>query len=166
MTESNAYLTEQVTDLFGSGQLYCAETTLKLLADAGGVDAAPYIPLATGFCSGASRTCGQCGALSGAVMGIGLYAGRTDPGGDYEPAYALVQEFIERFDEQFGSRNCQELIGCDFSSPEGQERFKENALIRQCIEYVVFAVSTALDILREHGYAVGAADSSSGNIAS
>ena len=144
-------LTDRVAEIFGGGQLYCAETSLKLLADAGDIDATPYIPLATGFCSGASRTCGQCGVVSGIIMGLGLYAGRSTPGGDYEPAYVLVQEFVERFEKRCGSLNCEALIGCDFSSPEGQERFREKRLIRKCIQYVVFGVGTALDILQEHG---------------
>lgn len=146
------HIVQQVTELFGAGQLYCAETTVKLILDAGGRDAAEAIRMATGFCSGVSRTCGQCGAVSGAIMGIGLYAGRSEPGGEYDACYALVQEFIERFQAKCGSVNCLELIGCDFSTDEGRERFKEQRMVRKCIQYVVFAVETALELLRENGY--------------
>ncbi|QJB56111.1 C-GCAxxG-C-C family (seleno)protein [Pseudodesulfovibrio sp. zrk46] len=146
------YVKKRVTDLFGNGQLFCAETVLAVMAEAGGRDPKQLVGMATGFCSGAARTNGQCGAVSGAIMGIGLYAGRTEPGGDYEPAYALVQDFLERFNEKCGSINCLALTGCDFSTPEGQERFAEKRLIRKCIQYAVFAIDTALELLRGEGY--------------
>lgn len=146
------FVKDQVVELFGEGQLFCAETVLKIIADAGGEDSVPYIRMATGFCSGVSRTCGQCGAVSGAIMGIGLFAGRTEPGGEYEPAYVLVQDFLDRFTKKCGSINCYELVGCDFSTPEGREQFKEKGLIQDCVQYAVVAIETALELLREHGY--------------
>lgn len=142
----------RVMELFATTKLYCAETVLTILAEAGGRASADLIPLATGFCSGMGRTDGQCGAVSGAIMGIGLYAGRPGPGGDYEPAYALVQEFLARFREQFPSINCAELLDCRLGTPEGQAKFKGEKLGRKCLDYVEFAARTALDILREQGY--------------
>ncbi len=147
-----AHIESRVTQLFGGGELYCAETVLKVIAEIGGKDADSIVRMATGFCSGMSRTSGQCGAVSGAVMGIGLFAGRMEVGGEYEPAYALVQEFLERFEQQCGSINCFELVGCDFGTPEGRAQFKEDELLSECILYAVFAVETAVDLLREHGY--------------
>jgi len=146
------YVENRVEELFREGKLYCAETVLKVIAEAGGKDSDELIRMATGFCSGASRTCGQCGAVSGAIMGIGLFAGRSEPGTDYDPAYALVQELIERFDTKCGSINCFELIECDFRTKEGQARFKEQRLLRSCKRYATFAAKTAIEFLREHGY--------------
>ncbi|QGY39621.1 DUF3795 domain-containing protein [Pseudodesulfovibrio cashew] len=146
------YIRKRVEELFGGGQLYCAETVLGLIAEAGGREAKDVVPLATGFCSGAARTCGQCGAVSGAIMGIGLFAGRSEPGGDYEPCYALVQEFLSRFNAAFGSINCLELTGCDFASEADRERFKEERIVVKCFNYAVTAVDMALTLLREEGY--------------
>lgn len=143
---------KQVESLFGDDGYYCAETVLKLIADGGGKDASELIGLATGFCSGASRTCGQCGAVSGAVMGIGLFAGRYEPGGEYEPAYAMVQEFMERFKQRFGAINCYDLVQCDFADPEGQAKFKREGLKTNCIEFSAFAVGLVLELLRREGY--------------
>lgn len=146
------YVKERVMELFGESRLYCAETVLTIIAEAGGLETDEAVKMATGFCSGAARTCGQCGALSGAIMGIGLYAGRPEPGGDYEPAYALVQELIDRFTKKYKTLNCYDLIECDFRTQEGQDRFKEKRLKRKCYIYAVFAAETALSLLREHGY--------------
>lgn len=143
---------KRVDALFGEGSLFCAETVLKLVAEAGGKDASDLIRLATGFCSGASRTCGQCGAVSGAIMGIGLFAGRPEPGGEYEPAYELVQEFITRFKDQYGSINCYELVECDFATPEGQKKFKQLGLKSKCVEFSARAVMLAVELLGDAGY--------------
>lgn len=143
---------QQVSELFGKGRLYCAETVVKLIGETGGRDTREAVRMATGFCSGMSRTCGQCGAVSGAVMGIGLFAGRTEPGGEYDQTYALTQEFLERFKAQYQSVNCYELCRCDFAIPEDQKRFKAEGGLEACVGMAAFAVETALSILREHGY--------------
>jgi len=146
------YVKKRVLELFGEGKLYCAETALRIIAEVGGKESDDLIRLATGFCSGQSRTCGQCGAVSGAIMGIGLYAGRHEPGGEYEAAFALTQEFIERFKAKYDSINCYDLIKCDFMTKEGQEKFKKDKLIIKCEDFTIYAVDVALEILREHGY--------------
>ena len=146
------FIENRVVELFGNGQLFCAETVLAVIAESGGKDPESLIGMATGFCSGASRTSGQCGAVSGAIMGIGLFAGRTELGGDVDPAYTLVQEFLARFNAKFSSINCFELVGCDFATEEGSKRFKEEGLLKNCINFAVVAAEIALDLLREHGY--------------
>jgi C_GCAxxG_C_C family probable redox protein len=149
---ASEYVNNRIHELFGSGALLCAESVVKVIAEAGGRESDEVVRAATGFCSGASRTCGQCGAVSGAVMGIGLYAGRAEPGEDHESCYAMVQEFLARFSEQYGSINCFELIGCDFTTVEGKERYKANDLKGECCRIAVHAAESALSILREHGY--------------
>ncbi len=70
--------------------------------------------IATGFCSGISRTGGMCGAVSGAIMGIDLVTGRNSPAESLEANYALIQKLISRFEKQYGSVNCRQLLGCSF----------------------------------------------------
>ena len=55
----NDFVKNRVVELFGDGKLYCAEAVLKVIAEAGGKDSDELISMATGFCSGVSRTCGQ-----------------------------------------------------------------------------------------------------------
>lgn len=146
------YVEHRVEALFGPGKFMCAETVLTVIAEMGGEDPSKFVRLATGFCSGVSRTCGQCGAVSGAVMGIGLFAGRTTFEEDVDPAYHLIQELLDRFKSKYASINCFELINCDFATPEGQAKFKEDGLLTNCREFAVFTASTALELLREEGY--------------
>ena len=105
--------------------------------------------IATGFCSGVARTSGHCGAISGAIMGLGLATGRDSPEESIEETFALVRELVQRFEDKFGSRNCHQLTGCDLSTPEGQERFKANNVIDRCYQYAEEATRIALQLL-EH----------------
>ena len=134
--------------LFSSGY-YCAESVLMAIGDVYNVESELIPRIATGFCSGVARTSGQCGAISGAIMGLGLVTGRDSPDEPIEEIYALVRELIERFEDRFGSRNCQQLTGCDLSTPEGQERFETSNTIDRCYQYAEEATRIALQLL-EH----------------
>ena len=149
---TSEYVKKRVAELFDSEKFLCAETVVQVVAEAGGRMSDDLIRAATGFCSGMARTCNQCGAVTGAIMGIGLYAGRSRPGEDLDPTYGMVQEFLDRFTKKYRTINCFELIGCDFATPEGQKKYKEEGLREKCYLYAVRAADMALSILREHGY--------------
>lgn len=144
---------KRARQLFDSGW-YCAESALRALAEAGGRHREDLQSLASGLCSGMARTSGLCGAVNGSIMGIGLYAGRTQPSPaqEMDVPYALTQEFLERFLERWGSTNCRELTGCDFATPEGQRRFREEGLGKRCRDITDFAVSLAAELLRREGF--------------
>jgi len=133
-------------ELFQSG-FFCAESVLLALAESRGIQSDLIPRIATGFCSGVSRTGGMCGALSGAIMGIGLVAGRNSPTESLEPAYALVQKLIDRFEKQYCSINCRQLLGCDLGTDAGQRYFMENQLIESCWQYAEAATSIALSLI-------------------
>jgi C_GCAxxG_C_C family probable redox protein len=135
-------------ELFRSG-FYCAESVLLAIAESRGIRSDLIPRIATGFCSGISRNGGMCGALSGAIMGIGLAVGRDSPQGSVEPAYALVQELISRFEKQFGSANCRQLLGCDLATEAGQRQFVDKALIESCLQYAEAATGMALALIAE-----------------
>jgi len=122
-----------------------------LLAIAGNLDIqSDLIPkIATGFCSGISRTCSICGAVSGAIMGINLVAGRSKPSESNEYCYTLNQKMISLFEKQYGSINCFQLIGCDLDTEEGQRVFAENHLMERCLQYAEGATSMAISLIAE-----------------
>ena len=80
---------------------------LLAVAESQGIQSEIIPMIATGFCSGVARTGGQCGALSGAIMGLGLLTGRKGPGESVDKNYAQVKKLVEQFGEKFGSINCQ-----------------------------------------------------------
>jgi len=135
-------------DSFASG-LYCAESVVLSLARAQGIESDLLTRMATGFCGGMARTCGTCGALTGAIMGLGISLGRSQPDGSVKDAYAATQRLIREFEQAFGARDCHVLLGCDLGTPEGQAQFRERQLAERCIGYTGKAAEIAATILQE-----------------
>ncbi len=140
-------------ELFRSG-FFCAESVLQAIAESRGIHSELIPRIATGFCSGLSRTGGQCGAVSGAIMGIGLVTGRDLPGESLELTYALTQRMIHLFEEECGSANCRQLLGCDLLMEAGQRYFLENNLMERCYQYAETAAKIAVSLIAEQDQSV------------
>jgi C_GCAxxG_C_C family probable redox protein len=133
---------------FASG-LYCAESVVLALADAQGIKSELLPKIATAFCSGMGRTCGTCGALTGAIMGVSLAFGRSEAGEPVQKSYTATERLIREFEKEFGTRDCHILLGCDLATPEGQAMFREKRLGQQCSKYTGKASEIAARILEE-----------------
>jgi len=141
---SNLY--KKGKDTFNKG-FYCAESVLKVIADEEGITS-PLLPrIATGFCSGVSRTCNICGAVTGGILSLNMVFGRNSSDELVEKNYRAVPKFISGFKKEFGSINCQELIGCNLSTNEGKKMFSENKLYLKCSEYTGRATELARTII-------------------
>lgn len=133
---------------FNNG-LLCAESVVSALATYQNQQHEIVPKIATAFCSGMSRTCGTCGALTGAIMGISLGLGREDKADSVEKSYQATQSLVSRFEAEFGSKNCHELLGCDIGTEEGQQKFKTDGLRENCVEYTGRAAELAVQILKQ-----------------
>jgi len=112
----------------GDRPLLCAESVTRALAEALGI-ATPLVPrVATGFCSGLSRSCSHCGVYSAGVLSLGLALGRDSELDDLDRTYAPVQEYREFFLARFGSLECRELTGCDLGDPAGLLSYRDQGL--------------------------------------
>ncbi len=135
-------------ELFSSG-FYCAESVLLAIAENRHIQSDLIPRIATGFCSGMARTGGQCGAVSGAIMALGLLRGRQSPAEAVDGTYAVVRDLMRQFAERFGSTNCRTLLGCDLDTAEGQQTFIANQLIERCYDYAEGATQIASSLLEE-----------------
>jgi C_GCAxxG_C_C family probable redox protein len=142
-------------ELFASAGYYCAESVLLAIAEQQGIQSDVIPRIATGFCSGMADTCGLCGAVSGAMMGIGLLNGVRTPGDDRAANYAAVRKLLAQFEAKFGSTNCRVLTGCDLGTPEGQAQFRASGQGERCTSYVEEATRLALSVV-ESGSQPGA----------
>jgi C_GCAxxG_C_C family probable redox protein len=143
-----AAIRKKAEGLFASG-LYCAESVVVALAKAQGIESELLPRAATAFCSGMARTCGTCGALTGAIMGLSLGLGRTGPEESVNDTYAATQRLVREFESEFGSRDCHTLLGCDLGSQEGRAVFQENGLRQRCVGFTGRAAEIAASILCE-----------------
>jgi C_GCAxxG_C_C family probable redox protein len=144
----NEKASQRSVELFKSG-FFCAESVLLAIAESQDIHSDLIPRIASGFCSGISRTGGMCGAVSGAIIGINLAVGRNSPTDSIELSYTLTQELISRFERQYDSVNCRQLIGCDLATEEGQRYFMEKNLMEQCLQYAGEATSIAVLLISE-----------------
>jgi len=103
--------------------------------------------IATGFCGGLAYTGGNCGAVSGGIMAIGLLLGRSAPTDQKNRCYEAVRAFLEGFLAQFGTLSCPELTGVDLGTPEGHAAFVEKGQRWECTHYVDEATRMVMELL-------------------
>lgn len=130
-------------ELFESGYC-CAESVLLALAEHQGIESDLLPGIARGLCGGMARTCRECGAVTGAILGLGLAQGPRVLGSLVDPLYESVQAVLAGFEAQFGTTNCQQLTGVDLGTPEGQQAFGDQGKMADCLNYVEQATRLAL----------------------
>jgi C_GCAxxG_C_C family probable redox protein len=98
---------------FRSG-LNCAQAILRTYGGGEGLAAHHALRLASGFGAGMRRG-DTCGAVTGAVLTLGLRAGFDDPSDAAGKARIgeVVVELFRRFEGEHGAVACRALLGCD-----------------------------------------------------
>ena len=130
----------------------CSQSVLTVFAEEYGLSRESALKVAAGFGGGLGRLGETCGAVSGALMVIGLKHGtvRADDKESRQKTYDLVKEFVRRFKELNQTILCRELLECDLSTPEGFKRAIEQKLIAtRCPKFVSDAAALVDMILAE-----------------
>jgi C_GCAxxG_C_C family probable redox protein len=140
---------EQAVAMFAQ-EFSCAQSVFAVFADSADVDRETALRLAAGFGGGLARTGETCGAVTGAVLALGLrHCGRpaTDPQGKLA-AYPAVREFLARFRALHGAVTCRELLGVDIYTEAGMERARGQDLFRcRCPGFVRDAARIVEELL-------------------
>ncbi len=128
----------------------CSQTVLSAFAEDYDLDLEVSLKLACGFGGGIGRTAGTCGAVTGAVMVLGLVYCEPDQLAPATKArvYALVQGFIREFTERHRTTSCRELLECDIDTAGGYLDAQERGLFQsRCPNYVKDAVEILEEML-------------------
>jgi C_GCAxxG_C_C family probable redox protein len=115
-----------------------------------GLERETALKISQAFGGGMARMGLTCGAVTGAMLAIGLKHGRTRPEdeGAKEKTYSLVHDFVRQFRERHGSIVCRELLGVDLSTPQGHQRGVERGVFESlCPRLVADAVEILEGIL-------------------
>lgn len=118
----------------------CAQAVFTTYCELFGVDKNIGYKIASGFGAGMGRMQEVCGAVSGAIMLVGLKHGNINPDDleAREKTFSETRNVCEKFKRKNGTMNCRELLGCDINTPEGMRYAKENNLFSdkcaQCVE--------------------------------
>jgi C_GCAxxG_C_C family probable redox protein len=132
----------------------CSQALLSTYGPLFGLDRDLAFKVSGGFGAGMGRMGSTCGAVTGALMVLGLKYGRTAAGDreTKEKVYGLVREFIARFKARNDSIICNELLECDISTPEGMKRANELKLVStRCPTFVRDAAELLEELLAGGG---------------
>ena len=137
-----------IADEHFSRECNCAQSVFSAFALPHGLDEETAIKIATPFGGGMARTGETCGAVTGALMALGLARGAATPEGK-EEVYRLAREFMRHFEEKHGSLLCRELIGCDISTPEGLQHAHESGVTKSVCPQLVHDAAEIVQAMLE-----------------
>lgn len=125
----------------------CSQSVLSTLGPELGVDEETAFKIASAFGGGMVRHGEVCGAVTGALMVLGLKFGSTRAD-DEEAVRAASQELMRRFEEEKGSLLCRELLGYRLIIPEELTKARESGVFEtRCPFFVKRATDLAKEII-------------------
>lgn len=140
---------DRATAIFNEG-FVCSQAILATYGADLGLATDTALKLAAGFGGGMSRTGKTCGAVTGALMVIGLSRGHVSPDDNRskKETYAMVQNFIRRFEHIHGTINCKALLGLDLGQPEEYKQAIDSKVIKTlCPNFVASAARILEEML-------------------
>jgi len=126
----------------------CSAAVFSAFSEDLGLDPAMAKRIACGFGAGISKTGNICGAVSGAIMVIGLRYGKAEAADEAatEKTRALVRQFIREFTAKNGSVSCTRLLGYNLGDPDDYEAARASGVFTSTCPALV---RDAADILEE-----------------
>jgi C_GCAxxG_C_C family probable redox protein len=141
---------ENAGALFSQG-FNCAQSLLTAYGTDLGLNRLEALKIGSAFGGGIGRMGQTCGAVTGALMVIGLKYGGTDPHPEKrKEMYGAVEQFMEKFKARNKPQTliCSELIGfCMHQKPELSQN-ERNVILERCTQFV----QDAAEIIEEICY--------------
>lgn len=140
---------DNVVSSFKEG-LNCAQALISTYGPQFGLSEDEARKISAPFAAGMGCMAEVCGAVTGALMVIGLKAGNTEASDKKRKgeSMALTKEFCQQFKSRNESAICRDLLDCDISTPEGMKTAqKEKRFTSRCPKYVRDAAEIVEDLL-------------------
>ena len=121
---------DEVVDLFDE-RYACGEAILMAFGPSFGLDRELCQRLALPLAGGMGHLAKTCGAVTGAMLVLGLHSTATLPD-EMEPrvqTLGAVQQLVAEFTKRHGTMECATLLGVDISTEEGYAAFANSDLI-------------------------------------
>ena len=134
-------------DYYRNGDFFCSEAIVKTIKDEFGLPVTDeVVAMASGFPVGMGGAGCTCGAITGGIMALGMFFGRTEPKDNrVNKAMALAKELHDAFRDCHKSLCCRVLTkGMELGSP---------IHMQQCISLTgEVAAEVAKIIIREYDW--------------
>jgi C_GCAxxG_C_C family probable redox protein len=135
-------------------QFNCSQSVLTAFGTEDGLTEDQCLKISCGFGGGIGRQQLTCGAVSGAVMAIGMKFGKAagEPEEKKVRTYEKTRKLFCEFHKIHGSTTCREILkGLDLNDPEDHARIKELGLFETiCEKCVSDAVEITEMIIKEN----------------
>ena len=128
----------------------CAESVLLAVSQEFEIKDELPTHMAMCFGGGIGLTGAVCGAVSGAVMAIGLIRGPAADMKEFFQIMPLAQELRRRFEEEMKTINCRDLTGFDLTTPEKFQQYMDTDTPETvCVPAVDTAYRLVMEILKD-----------------
>lgn len=118
----------------------CSQSVFATLSEELGLERKLALKISTGLGAGISCQGDICGAVSGAILAIGLKHGNHEGLSDADSqgkTFYLTQELIERIKAKHGCYTCKDLLGLDLKKPENVKFAKESGIFEKICNNVI-----------------------------
>ncbi len=133
MTDESAVAVQRFAEGFS-----CSQAVFSAFGDHFGLPAETAMRLGSAFGGGMARRGEVCGAVTGALMVLGLARGHANSGeADKERTYRLINDFIEQFEARHPSVLCRELIHGPIDTPERLQAARDRGVFREICPGIV-----------------------------
>ena len=128
-----------------SQKFHCSQILMQAGMDALRLDEPNLIKAMTGLAGGLGGCGRNCGALTGGVCMLSLFAGRGTPDEEANPDLeVMISELLAWFEETYGSADCRDIIQGD----------RDN-IPSTCPRLIYETCRKALELLQNYGFLTG-----------
>ena len=140
---------DQALNLFESG-CNCSQAVSAVFAEEGGYPESDALAGMAPFGAGICYRQNICGALSGGLYALGRIFGPEDAGDadGRDTAYGAGRDFLQRFEEEYGTISCARLLDLDITTEKGLLQARETGVfVRKCPGFIASAVRAAAETI-------------------
>jgi C_GCAxxG_C_C family probable redox protein len=122
----------------------CSQAVLMAFAPGLGMNEAQAARVASAFGAGMARRGWTCGAVTGALMAIGLHGGHAtaEDTATKDDLYARAQALVARFEERHGATACRQLVGANLLDPAERQAASDSGVFTTLCPQLVRTAAT------------------------
>lgn len=144
---------EAALTLFDQG-FNCSQSVFSVFCEDFGLNENDCLRISCAFGGGMGRQQLTCGAVTGALMVLGLKFGKAkeDDNARKIDTYEKTNEFLREFANQNGTINCRELLqGLNMNDPEDGKKIESLGLFKtSCRKYIRDAVEITQKLINKN----------------